>query len=111
MIPETLVDEYINKRIDAGIEGDNDNADDIGDVAVLLAFMEVIQHVDDQHWKPRDTVHSADLETKTNSSRKTTRKHVQSVLTCNLHATSTCNPTDATSFPDSLFFLPPEERL
>ena len=62
---EALVDEHVNKRIDAGVEGDNDDADDVGDVAVFLVFMEVIQHVDDQHRKPRDSIHGADLKPNT----------------------------------------------
>ena len=62
MVPKALIDEHVNKRVDAGVEGDNDDADDVGNVAVLLAFKVIIQHVDDQHWKPSDTVYSADLK-------------------------------------------------
>ena len=47
MIPKTLVDEHVHKRVDAGIEGDNDDADDVGDVSVLLALKVIIQHVND----------------------------------------------------------------
>lgn len=63
VIPKALVDEHIYKGIDAGIEGDNNDADDVGYVSVLLALKIIIQHIDDQHWKPCDTVHSADLKT------------------------------------------------
>ena len=62
VIPKALVDEDVHKRVDAGIESDNNDADDVGDVSVLLALQVIIQHVDDQHWKPSDTVHSADLK-------------------------------------------------
>lgn len=62
MIPKALVDEHVHKRVDAGVKGDNDNADDVGDVSVLLAFEVIIQHVDDQDWKPSDAVDSADLK-------------------------------------------------
>ena len=61
MIPEALVDKCVNKRIDARVEGDNDDADDVSDVAVFLVFVVVVQHVDDQHRKPRDAVHSTHL--------------------------------------------------
>lgn len=47
MIPKTLVDEHIYKGIDAGIEGDNNDADDVGDVSVFLALKIIIQHIDD----------------------------------------------------------------
>ena len=47
MIPKALVDEHVHKRVDAGIEGDNDDADNVGDVSVLLALNVVIQHVND----------------------------------------------------------------
>ena len=63
MIPKALVDKHVHKRIDAGIEGDNNDADDVGDVSVLLTLKVIIQHVDDQHWKPSDAVHSANLKT------------------------------------------------
>ena len=62
MIPKTLVDEHVHKWVDAGVEGDDDDADDVGGVSVLLAFKVIIQHVDDQHGKPSDAVHSADLK-------------------------------------------------
>ena len=47
VIPKALVDEHVHKRVDAGIEGDNDDADNVGDVSVLLALNVVIQHVND----------------------------------------------------------------
>ena len=61
MIFEALVDECIDERIDAGVEADDHNAGDIGDVAILLILMVVIEHVNDQHREPRDSVHSAYL--------------------------------------------------
>ena len=64
MTPEALVDEHVYKRIDARVEGDNDDTNDVGDVSVFLACMEVIQHVDNQHWKPSNAVHSAYLQPK-----------------------------------------------
>lgn len=62
VIPKALVDKHVHKRVDAGIEGDNDDANDVGDVSVLLTLKIIIKHIDDQHWKPSDTVHSADLK-------------------------------------------------
>ena len=62
MIPKALVDEHVHKRVDAGVEGDNHDADDVSDVSILLALQVVIQHVNDQHRKPSDTVYSANLK-------------------------------------------------
>ena len=61
MISKALVDECVNKGIDAGVEAHDDDAGDVGDVAVLLILVVVIKQVDNQHWEPRDSVHNAHL--------------------------------------------------
>ena len=54
MISEALINKCVNKRIDAGVESDDQDPNDVGDVAVLLCLMVVVEHVDYQDWKPRD---------------------------------------------------------
>lgn len=54
MISEALINKCVNERIDAGVESDDQDPNDVGDVAVLLCLMVVVEHVDYQDWKPRD---------------------------------------------------------
>ena len=64
MISEALIDECVNERIDAGVESDDHDSNDVGDIAVLLCLMVVVKHVDYQDWKPRDCIHTAHLKVK-----------------------------------------------
>lgn len=64
MISEALINKCVNERIDAGVESDDQDPNDVGDVAVLLCLMVVVEHVDYQDWKPRDRIHNAHLKAK-----------------------------------------------
>lgn len=61
MTSEALVDECVNKRIDAGVESNDDDSNDISDVTIFLFHVVVVEHIDDQHWEPRNGVHSTHL--------------------------------------------------
>lgn len=45
MTSEAPVAEGIHKWIDAGVEGDDDDSDNVSDVAILLIFIIVVEHV------------------------------------------------------------------
>lgn len=47
VVSEALIDEHVNEGINARVEGDNYDADDVDNVSILLWIMKVIQHVDD----------------------------------------------------------------
>lgn len=47
VVSEALIDEHVNEGINARVEGDNYDADDVYNVSILLWVMKVIQHVDD----------------------------------------------------------------
>ena len=51
MISEALINKCVNERIDAGVESDDQDPNDVGDVAVLLCLMVVVEHVDYQKAK------------------------------------------------------------
>ena len=47
MISETLVTECVHEWVDARVESNNNDANDICDVAILLIFVVVVEFVDD----------------------------------------------------------------
>ena len=82
MIFEALVDECVNKGVDAGVERDDNNADDVGYVTVFLILVEEVEHIDDQHWEPCDAVHNAYLQTNEVTSLIRVTKNSQGYAVC-----------------------------
>lgn len=64
VVSEALIYKHVNEGINTRVEGDNYNADDIDNVAILLWIVKVVQHVDNKDRKPRDAVYQAHLKSK-----------------------------------------------